>query len=187
MTWLDILMIVVGAVMSIASGVALPGHIILFGRVINQFVYYEQALTFQPIVLNQSEMMGLGCESFRNKVINGTIELMDIQNSVTATADTANNSDLFFCQQASVFLDILNRVCDPEDVLINEINKFTYIYIGLATGVLIALTSANMLWNFSAYRQTQKMRKAFYQSILRQEIGWFDVTETAQLSTCLAE
>ena len=180
-------MILVGAVMSIASGVGLPVHILLFGRVINQFVYYEQALIFQPIVLNQSLMMNLSCESFRDMVINGTTELMGFQTSVAVAADMANDSDLFFCQRASVFSDVLNRVCDPEDILIDEINKFTYIYIGVGTSVLISLLLAIMLWNISAYRQTQKMREAFYHSILRQEIGWFDVTETALLSTRLAE
>ena len=180
-------MILLGAVMSITSGVALPAHIFLFGQVINQFVYYEQAVVFQPIVRNQSLMIGLNCEPFRDKIINGTIELAGIQNSVATAADTANNSDLFFCQQTSMFSDILNRVCDPQDVLIDEINMFTFIYIGLATGVLIVQLLSIMLWNISAYRQTQKMREAFYHSILRQEIGWFDVTETAQLSTHLAE
>ena len=180
-------MILVGAVMSIASGVALPVHIFLFGQVINQFVYYEQALIFRPIVLNQSLMIGLDCEAFRDMVINGTVELMSVQNSMTTAADAANNSDLFFCQQMSVFSDILNRVCDPQDVLIDEINKFTFIYIGLATSVLIALLFAIMLFKISACRQTQKMREALYHSTLRQEIGWFDVTEPAQLSACLVK
>ena len=38
---LDMVMIVVGVVTGVLSGVALPGHMLLFGEVINQFVYYS--------------------------------------------------------------------------------------------------------------------------------------------------
>ena len=178
-------MILVGTVMTIASGVALPGHLLLFGRIINQFVYYEQALIFQPSVLNQSQMMNLSCEPFRDLVANGTVNLTGSPNSVTDTP--ANDGDVFFCQQTSIFSEILNLVCDPEDVFIDEINKFSYIYVGLATAVLISVFIANIFWSISAYRQTLRMRVAFYRSILRQEIGWYDVSETAQLSTRLSE
>ena len=39
----DILMIITGTLMAIGAGVALPGHMLMFGRVINQFVYYSIA------------------------------------------------------------------------------------------------------------------------------------------------
>ena len=181
-------MILVGAVMSIASGVALPGHMLLFGRVINQFVYYEQALIFQPIIWNQSQMMNLTCEPFRDGVVDRTFNLTSAPNPMATAADAAaNNSDLFFCQQTSIFSEILNLACDPEGVFIDEINTFAYIYVGLATGVLICVFLGNLFWSISAYRQTRRMRMVFYRSILRQEIGWYDVNETAQLSTRLSE
>ena len=181
-------MILVGSVLGIASGVALPAHFLLFGRVINQFVYYEQALIFQPIVRNQSQMMGLTCEPFRDMVVDGTIDLMGTPNPMATAADAAaNNSDLFFCERTSIFSNILNLVCDPEGVFIDEINKFSLIYLGLATTVLLVVFIANLFWNISAYRQTRRMRMAFYRSILRQEIEWFDVNETAELSTRLSE
>ena len=178
-------MILVGAVLGIAAGVAFPAHLLLLGQAISQFIYYEQALTFHPIVQNQSQMMGLDCVPFRDMVVDGNIDLM----SPTATAAdaTANNSDVFFCQQSSIFSNILNLACDPEGVFIDEINKFSFYYVGLGIGVFLAVFFANLLWNISAYRQTQRIRKAFYRSILRQDIGWFDVNETAELNTRLSE
>ena len=173
-------MILVGTVMSIASGVALPGHMLLFGRIINEFVYYEQAVT---VFQNQSDLVNSpNCDFL---VQNGTITLPGF--GMTTAAEAANNSDLFFCPNTSVSTSILDRACDPENIFIDGINKFAYIYVGLATAVLIAVFIANMFWNISAYRQTRRMRVAFYRSILRQEIGWFDVNETAQLSTRLSE
>ena len=133
-------------------------------------------------------MMGLNCEPFRDMIINGTIDLMGPPNPMATAADAAaNNSDMFFCQQTSIFSNILNLVCNPEGVFIDEINRFSLIYLGLATGVLLAAFIANLFWNISAYRQTRRMRAAFYRSIMRQEIGWFDVNETAELSTRLSE
>ena len=178
-------MILVGAVLGIAAGVAFPAHLLLLGQIISQFIYYEQALIFHPIVQNQSRMMGLDCELFRDMVVDGNIDLMSP--AATAADAATNNSDVFFCQQSSIFSNILNLVCDPEGVFIDEINKFSLIYLGLGIGVLLAAFIANLFWNISAYRQTQGMRKAFYRSILRQEIGWFDVNETAELNTRLSQ
>lgn len=143
-------MIVVGTVMAIAAGLALPGHMLLFGDVINQFVFYDIATNPRP--LNQTD---------------------------------------HFCSNLSSGQDIIINVMDyidnPRATLLNQIGLYALYYVGLATGVLIATFLATIFWNVSAYRQTRKMRVAFYRSILRQEIGWFDVTEANELSTRLAE
>ena len=39
----------------------------------------------------------------------------------------------------------------------------------------------------SAYRQGQRIRTLLFQSILRQEIGWFDTHDSGELNTRLAE
>ena len=169
-------MILVGTVMSIASGVALPGHMLLFGRIINEFVFYDQAVT---VFENQSDLiMSPNCIDFLR---NGTITLPAVE------TETDDDDDLFFCQNTSASTSILDRACNPEDIFLDEINMFAYIYLGLATAVLLAVFISNLFWNISAYRQTRRIRVAFYRSILRQEIGWFDVNETAELSTRLSE
>ena len=178
-TRLDILMIVVGTVMGIASGVALPSHFLLFGRVINQFVFYEQALLFRP--MDQSPLNDSACEALRIDLRNRSMGPPDPMSTA------AGDDSMFLCQQTSVFSNILNTVCDPEGVFIDEIDKFSLIYLGLATAVLLAVFIANVFWNISAYRQSRKMRMAFYRSILGQDIGWFDVNNTAELSTRLSE
>ena len=160
--------------MSIASGVALPGHMLLFGEIINEFVFYDQAVT---IFRNDSNVMSPNCSFL---VQNGTIQLPALEME-------EDEGELFFCENSSASTSILDRVCNPEDIFIDEINRFSLIYVGLATGVLLAVFISNLFWNVSAYRQTRRIRVAFYQSILRQEVGWFDVNETAQLSTRLSE
>ena len=162
--------------MSIAAGVAFPSDYLFLGRVVNQFLYYEQALLFQP--MNQSILVGSECEEFRSRLRNGSFELL---------GPPTDDDGMFFCQLTSVFSNILNLVCDPEGVFINEVNKLSLIFLGLAIGVLLTVFIANTFWNISAYRQTRRMRMAFYRSILKQEIGWFDVNNTAELSTRLSE
>ena len=88
------------------------------------------------------------------------------------------------CVTQSIVLDILQFVCDPPAQLLTQINLYSLYYVGLATGVLI---TASLFWNISAYRQTKRMRKAFYHSVLHQGIGWYDVNEANELSTRLAE
>ena len=148
-------MILLGTVMAVAAGVARPGHILLFGQVINQFVYYDLAI-----------------------------------NSATLPNSTANQTG-YFCSESSSGQDItanlLLFMSDPDATLLREIGLFCLYYIGIGGGVFITVYLATVLWNISAYRQTRRMRMAFYRSILRQEIGWFDVTGANELSTRLTE
>ena len=54
-TALDRLMVVIGVILSLAAGVALPVHMLLFGEVINQFVFYTQA---QPLISVAESLQG---------------------------------------------------------------------------------------------------------------------------------
>lgn len=143
-------MILVGTVMAIAAGLALPGHMLLFGEVINEFVFHD--ISTNPI---------------------------------------NNQTEPHFCFNQSsgqnLLLEIQPYLTDPRGTLLKEIGLFSLYYVALATGVLIATFIATIFWNISAYRQTRRMRLAFYRSILRQDIGWFDVTVANELSTRLAE
>ena len=130
---------------------ALPGHMLLFGRVINEFVYHDIARNPALLMTNQTH----------------------------------------FCSNATSGQDIVSNLVrylnDPRGTLLDQIGLFSLYYVGIATAVLIATFLATVFWNISAYRQTRRMRLAFYHSILRQNIGWFDVTEANELSTRLAE
>ena len=150
-------MILSGTLMAIAAGLALPGHMLLFGDVINEFVFHDIAETLRVGLMNT----------------------------------TAENRTQHFCSNTGTgesFAVNLGRYSDdPNSTLLREIGLYALYYVALATGVLIATFLATVFWNISAYRQTRKMRIAFYRSILRQEIGWFDVSDANELSTRLAE
>ena len=153
----DIVMIIVGTVMAVAAGVVRLVHILFFGEVIDQFVFYD--LATNPAIQSNSSA----------------------------------NQTAYFCLESSSGQDITANLLlfvntgDPDATLLREISHYSLYYLGLGGGFFIAAYLATILWNTSAYRQTRKMRIAFYHSILRQEIGWFDVTEANELSTRLAE
>ena len=151
-------MIVAGTAMAVVAGVSAPaGQVLLFGEIINQFVYYDIAT-----------------------------------NTALDAVNSAENQTSYFCSNSSssgmaIVDNLLLFANDSETTLLREIGLFSFYYIGFAIGVFIAVFLATMFWNISAYRQTRRMRMAFYHSILRQEIGWFDVTEANELSTRLVE
>ena len=177
-------MIAVGVVTGVASGVALPGHMLLFGEVINQFVYYSIAT--ETVLERISAFV-------ENSTLNESVSDI-VCNSARASeliSDIATNGTrLYLCtggQGGDVFDEVTSYLCDPAEELQSRIAVFAYYYVIIAVGVLLSTFLANALLNMSAYRQTRRMRLAFFQNVLHQEIGWFDVTESAELSTRLAE
>ena len=158
-------MIILGTLMAIMAGMALPGHMLLFGLVINEFVYHGIA-------------RNLTLERMANSTLNLTLP---------------QTFEGHFCSNTTggnILLNVIPYLNNPNDLratLLQQIGQFALYYVAIASAVLVAIFLATVFWNASAYRQTRRMRLAFYRSILRQNIGWFDVTEANELSTRLAE
>ena len=191
---LDKLLIFIGIVTGLLSGVALPAHMLLFGEVINQFVYYSIATEtvvprIEEYVMNESRdammaMMNESVESFEDVACN-TTRANEVLTNLSETG-----TDVYLCtggQGNNIFSEVVTFACDPADELQDQIAIFAYYYLAIAVGVLLMTLISNSLLNLTAYRQTRRMRLAFFRNVLRQEVGWFDVTDSAQLSTRLAE
>ena len=171
-------MIIVGTVMACAAGVGLPVHVLMFGEIINNFVYYSIAVNFSvPLVPNAT------CSPTQ----------LASDPLLFAQVTGMDSSQAYFCNgtgdatSQGILVNLLFYVCEPSSALQSEVGMYSIYYVILATGVLVAIFLANVFWNVSAYRQTKRIRRAFYYAILRQEIGWFDVNDSAELSTRLAE
>ena len=172
--------------MAIAAGIALPGHMLMFGRVINQFVFHTIGPMLFTGVAEAAVNLTGSCTTATVRTILANRSLLTMgmgtmQNVSNQSADGPS------CLTQTLSPDVLGYVCDPSGTLMAEIALFSLYYVALATAVLIATFMATVVWNVSAYRQTRRMRVAFYRAILRQEVGWFDVNEAAELSTRLAE
>ena len=153
-------MVVVGTLMAVAAGTALPSHVLFFGDIIDLFVAYNISLELNASV---------------SAVTNATSGMMtEYFCNVTESSTSAR------------IAEFLNS-SDPTGLLQSKIGVFSLYYVGLASGMLFASFTSNLFWNLSAYRQTRRLRQAFFRAVMKQEIGWFDVSPSAQLNSRLSE
>lgn len=100
-----------------------------------------------------------------------------------------------FPLQFIIFGDLINTFIDytkyqspnntqPFD-LDKEMTKFALYYVYISVGTLIVAYGHMGLWSLTATRQVNKMRLAFFKSVLKQDIGWFDTTDSGELNTRL--
>eukprot|EP01041_Mallomonas_annulata_P006725 gene6725-13622_t len=80
-------------------------------------------------------------------------------------------------------LDALNK--DP-DSFSDEVVAIVYEFIGLAVLNVISGVTQVGFWSIAGERQSQRIREKYVQSILRQEIRWFDSCNAGQLAPKLA-
>ena len=150
-------MIIVGSLMATTAGIIVPCGLLLLGDVIDNFISYDIG---QQLLTSNNTSTVLDNQTYFCNV---------------STDDSSSNVQRYLLSQ------------DSGKELQQTIALYSYYYIGLGTGRFVSIFIANMFWNFSAYRQTRRMRLAFFRSIMYQNIGWFDVNPSSELNTRLAE
>ena len=98
--------------------------------------------------------------------------------------NATNRSLDLFCdvsEEGNILNSASNFICDPNQMLVEETTTYSIAFAILAAVVLLTRFLSHFLWTLSAYRQSRRMRIAFYQSVLRQEIGWFETNDTSKL------
>uniref|UniRef100_A0A8C2CAS7 ATP-binding cassette sub-family B member 5 n=1 Tax=Cyprinus carpio TaxID=7962 RepID=A0A8C2CAS7_CYPCA len=125
----DIFLMLLGTIMSMANGAVLPLMVIVFGDMTNSFVDDTIADNLPPSECLNSSNETLGEQMTRHAI--------------------------------------------------------NYSIMGFV--VLVAAYMQVAFWTLAAGRQVKKLRKKFFHSIMKQEIGWFDINETGQLNTRLTD
>ena len=178
-------MILVGFFFAVAAGLAIPGHLILFGRVINQFSYYTSTTS------KGSSFGNVSLTSLANEYANSVNETCSValllQGPLFSRGFGENLMLLCDPQNGDVFSNVVEFACDPAAQLLTNVNVFSVYYVSMALSVLLAVFLANIFFNISAYRQTRRIRHSVYHSVLHQEIGWFDMNSGSELNTRLSE
>eukprot|EP01132_Coremiostelium_polycephalum_P006617 gene6617-8188_t len=84
-----------------------------------------------------------------------------------------------------IFGRILNSFSpqDPEYDLLKEVSKLSLIFVYIGIGVMVCCYLEVSFWMMAGERQAIVCRKKYFEAILRQEIGWYDVTKSSELST----
>ena len=147
-----------GTITAIAHGVSLPLVMVVFGE--NSDVFANEYLS----------------REFASTYTN-------------ATGDDVNCTELNnICSQIDdcrFFVD--NSLCTTGDELIDEINILVIYYCALGVVAFVCGWLHVSLFQYACERQLQVIRKKFFRSVLRQEIGWFDVNGVGELNSRLNE
>ena len=186
---LDALLMIVGVLMAIASGLALPGHNLMFGEVIDLFISYNLGRSILAQLNNLTQTTN---QSIPNSAILMTLSGMGNNTELPIDVFGTGNASAYFCdlngtqQQGSNIITFLTAN-DSSTELQMRIGLYSIYYVAVGAGALITAFLATSLMNLSAYRQTRRMRIAFFRSVLKQDIGWFDVNPSTELNNRLSE
>ena len=151
---------VIGSLGAIAHGTALPLLILFFGDFTNLLI--NQAVTSNAII----------DRGVNGNVSDFNISLISLNCNFTDSLPQFTNTSFY---------------CLLDDQFLSEVNRLVLIYTGLGVGVIIVTYLQVSMFKMAAERLVHKIRLLFYQSILRQEIGWFDVNLSGELSSRLSE
>ena len=118
------------------------------------------------------------------RVLNRFIDLAQL-------ACTANDSACYegpTAYNASIVTTSEEGISEEDaDELLQQLSELALYYLPLAFGALTMSAIATSTWNLAGYRQALRIRRALFSSIVHQDLGWHDVTTTAQLTNRLSE
>ncbi len=199
-TAFDWFLIVIAIITAIIHGGALPAFAIVFGDFIDLFINQArtQAIGFQvarDIGLTtglELDVPGLVCndpDPFNIPAIMDSLPL-PINLVFAATGGSEPQTVTIFINVTSTWTTVfqdLRSECLDEDGFIRGINTFVYVFVGIAVGVFTFAYLEISLFQTACERQVKKIRLAFYQAIVRQEVGWFDANPSGELTSRIAE
>ncbi|XP_041365768.1 ATP-dependent translocase ABCB1-like isoform X2 [Gigantopelta aegis] len=166
----DIFLMVIGSIFAMAHGAMLPCMIIVFGKMIDLFVDSGVLSTFLDDVSDFLVTVNLTkVDILRNQsVLNGPV-----------------------CMQLAVFYNNTKSCSsiqvDFGTIMLDQMQTFAIYYVIIGCGVMILAYGQLAFWMTAAERQTHRIRMKFFSNLLRQDIGWFDTHESAELNTRLTD
>ena len=165
----DWVLMLVGFLAAAANGAVLPTSMIVFGRMINLFVYKNFtaviAANLSNVTPNTVADADLNCS---------VVELFLVNlSTVEETSSLAFSLGNFECLSNANFL--------------SSLDLFIIAFACLGAGSVILGFIQVSTFSLAAMRQTHRIRKRFYRSILRQNVAWFDENKAGELNSRLVE
>ena len=184
---------IIGGVVAILHGTALPIAMVIFGNLTNSFVNQftsAQLANFDNFTFDPVEY-----------IMNGRLADVDISvlaagfiNFTNITGGIVNCSeDYVLLPPENNFNEILQlgvtelASCLDNEEFISQINWDILWFVVIAAAVFVLGWVQVSFFQLSAERQAHKMQLNFYRAILRQDVGWFDTVQTGALSSKLSE
>lgn len=163
----------VGTAAAIAHGAAFPIAMLIFGDITNAFVNHDASRELANS--NTVNFSGLTVRNITGGVVNcSTTYLPGTELNFTLSDLLARLiSDQFSCLESDEF--------------IAEVNRLTYIFIGIACGAFLVAIIQTWTFQTAAERQVYRLTLRFYRAVLRQDVSWFDVNPAGEISTAISE
>ena len=152
-----------GAIAAITHGVGLPLLMVVFGETTDAF---SNEFITREIARGLNISYNVSANNVNCTQLNG----------ICSTNET---------EQCGFLVD--DSLCATGDDLINDINRLVIYYCALGVVIFIAGWLHVSLFQYACERQLQIIRRRFFSSVLRQEIGWFDVNSVGELNSRLNE
>ena len=173
-TFLDFILMLLGTMAAIAHGTALPLLLLFFGDLTNIFLSQSASLevinNLQPFMPNLTD---IDCNSSFDSS-NPALALFNFSTmDVTITDIIQLNFPQGMCLLGADFF--------------REIDRQTFAFLGIGAAVFILAYIQISFFQTSAERQVYKIRLKYYRAVLRQDIAWFDVNPTGEVSTRISE
>lgn len=150
-------LMVIGFLAAVSSGVCLPALFILFGDITNAFVYngFLSSINNETLPDVIDDFAGMGVNISENATVEEVVEYL------------------------SVYLGIEDFFTE---VVRFGVGTFAIGGIQMVMGYIFVTTM-----NYAAEGQVFRLRGRFLESILRQEIGWFDTHQTNDFASRVTE
>ena len=88
-------------------------------------------------------------------------------------------------EQCGFFVD--NSLCATEDDLIKEVNILVIYFCSLGIMAMVYGWLHVSFFQYACERQLHVIRRRYFHSVLKQEIGWFDMNSVGELNSRLNE
>ena len=150
----------VGIIAAIVNGTALPLLMVVFGETTDAFSHEHITREVARSIDNVS-VNDVNCTAL---------------NSICSTTEIETCG--FF---------VADSLCTTGDDLIEEVNTLVIYYCIFGVMAFVCGWLQISMFQFACERQLHIIRKKFFHSIIRQEVGWFDVNSSGELNTRLNE
>ena len=167
----------IGTLAGILHGVSLPILMLLFGELTNFFIYQEQ-----------TSIVG-GCLDISRSSCSNQF-LPDPNNSFILPCGDNINSSLISGISLEVAVETVfgrNSRCLTDDEFTDEIHMFGIYFAIVGFGVFFLANIEIAFFQLACERQVKKIRLFYFQSVMRQNIGWFDSNPSGELASRLNE
>nr|UOU03321.1 ATP-binding cassette subfamily B1-like 1 [Brachionus rubens] len=170
--WIDKIIMIIGVIAALCAAAVYPFMFLLYGDVAKTLVNYGKvssnySTTFQ----------------FQNFTSQSTIPYFE--SNSTLTAFIYNSTTSFNTNSSNSIVDKCQILSEEEKNFDGKITETVNYYVLLGFITLVLEYIAHVTWNTSSERQIKNMRNKVYETIVRQDMGFFDKESSGELNSVL--